>query len=81
MDRDAAHWEAVEEAAELMHEERFHEAILSHTATTLPLRSGLDRDMQQPRPLVGVAAAVKGCPAATYSPTRSPSQYHRRYRA
>ena len=27
MDRDAAHWEAVEEAAELMHEERFHEAL------------------------------------------------------
>ncbi len=27
MDRDAAHWEAVDEAAELMHEERFHEAL------------------------------------------------------
>ena len=27
MDRDAAHWEAVEEAAEMMHEERFHEAL------------------------------------------------------
>lgn len=27
MDRDAAQWEAVEEAAELMHEERFHEAL------------------------------------------------------
>ncbi|MDB4935998.1 MAG: hypothetical protein JWP87_2970 [Labilithrix sp.] len=27
MDRDAAHWEAVEQAAELMHEERFHEAL------------------------------------------------------
>jgi len=24
---------------------------------------------------------VKRCPAASYSPTRSPSQYHRRYRA
>lgn len=27
MDRDAAKWEAVEEAAEMMHEERFHEAL------------------------------------------------------
>ena len=27
MDRDAAHWEAVDEAAELMHEERFHDAL------------------------------------------------------
>lgn len=27
MDRDAAHWEAVEEAAELLNEERFHEAM------------------------------------------------------
>jgi len=27
MDPDAAHWEAVDEAAELMHEERFHEAL------------------------------------------------------
>lgn len=27
MDRDAAQWDAVEEAAELMHEERFHEAL------------------------------------------------------
>ena len=27
MDRDAAHWEAVEEATELLHEERFHEAL------------------------------------------------------
>jgi tetratricopeptide (TPR) repeat protein len=27
MDRDAAHWEAVEEAAEMLHEERFHEAL------------------------------------------------------
>lgn len=27
MDRDAAQWEAVEEAAEMMHEERFHEAL------------------------------------------------------
>ena len=27
MDRDAAHWEAVDEAAEMMHEERFHEAL------------------------------------------------------
>jgi len=27
MDRDAAHWEAVDEASELMHEERFHEAL------------------------------------------------------
>lgn len=27
MDRDAAHWEAVEEAAELLHEERFREAL------------------------------------------------------
>ncbi|MBX3190280.1 MAG: tetratricopeptide repeat protein [Labilithrix sp.] len=27
MDRDAAHWEAVEEAVELLHEERFREAL------------------------------------------------------
>jgi tetratricopeptide (TPR) repeat protein len=27
MDRDAAHWEAVDEVAEMMHEERFHEAL------------------------------------------------------
>jgi tetratricopeptide (TPR) repeat protein len=27
MDRDAAQWDAVEEAAEMMHEERFHEAL------------------------------------------------------
>jgi tetratricopeptide (TPR) repeat protein len=27
MDRDAAQWDAVDEAAELMHEERFHEAL------------------------------------------------------
>jgi cytochrome c-type biogenesis protein CcmH/NrfG len=27
MDRDAAHWAAVEEATELLHEERFHEAL------------------------------------------------------
>ncbi|MDB4946537.1 MAG: hypothetical protein JWP97_6071 [Labilithrix sp.] len=27
MDRDAEHWDAVEEAVELMHEERFHEAL------------------------------------------------------
>lgn len=27
MDRDAAHWQAVEEATELLHEERFHEAL------------------------------------------------------
>ncbi len=27
MDRDAAHWEAVEEASELLHEERFREAL------------------------------------------------------
>jgi len=26
-------------------------------------------------------AVFKECPAATYSPTRSPSQYHRRSRA
>lgn len=26
-DRDAAHWAAVEEATELLHEERFHEAL------------------------------------------------------
>jgi cytochrome c-type biogenesis protein CcmH/NrfG len=27
MDKDAGHWAAVEEATELMHEERFHEAL------------------------------------------------------
>lgn len=27
MNRDAAHWAAVEEATELLHEERFHEAL------------------------------------------------------
>jgi tetratricopeptide (TPR) repeat protein len=27
MNRDAGHWEAVEEAVELLHEERFHEAL------------------------------------------------------
>src|SRR6186713_2037829 len=27
MDRDAAHWEAVEEAVELLHEERYREAM------------------------------------------------------
>ena len=27
MDRDAAHWEAVEEAVELLHEERYREAL------------------------------------------------------
>jgi cytochrome c-type biogenesis protein CcmH/NrfG len=27
MDRDAAHWEAVEEATELLNEERYHEAL------------------------------------------------------
>lgn len=28
MDRDAVHWEAVEDATDLMHEERFHEALV-----------------------------------------------------
>jgi len=27
MDRDAAHWDAVDEVTEMMHEERFHEAL------------------------------------------------------
>ncbi len=28
MDRDAAHWEAIEEAVDLLHEEQFHEALV-----------------------------------------------------
>lgn len=41
MDRDAAHWEAVEEATELLHEERFHEAMTF-------LRDVLKADPQNP---------------------------------
>lgn len=41
MDRDAAHWEAVEEATELLHEERFHEALVQ-------LRDILEKDPHNP---------------------------------
>ncbi|WP_394831909.1 tetratricopeptide repeat protein [Pendulispora rubella] len=39
--RDAAHWEAVEEASELLHEERFREALVA-------LRNVLQRDPTNP---------------------------------
>jgi cytochrome c-type biogenesis protein CcmH/NrfG len=41
MDRDAAHWAAVEEATELLHEERFHEALTN-------LRDVLKEDPSNP---------------------------------
>lgn len=41
MDRDAAHWAAVEEATELLHEERFKEALES-------LRGVLQADPENP---------------------------------
>jgi cytochrome c-type biogenesis protein CcmH/NrfG len=41
MDRDAAHWEAVEEASELLNEERYHEAMTA-------LRDVLQADATNP---------------------------------
>ena len=41
MDRDAAHWAAVEEATELLHEERFREALEA-------LREVLTKDPENP---------------------------------
>jgi tetratricopeptide (TPR) repeat protein len=39
--KDAAHWQAVEEATELLHEERFHEALVA-------LRDVVKRDPSNP---------------------------------
>ncbi len=39
--KDAAHWDAVDEAAELLHEERFHEALVA-------LRDVIKRDPGNP---------------------------------
>lgn len=41
MDRDHAHWQAVEEATELLHEERYHEALQV-------LRDVIKQDPQNP---------------------------------
>lgn len=53
--KDAAHWEAVEEAAELLHEERFREALVM-------LRDILTRDPKNPYAfyLAGIALFESG---------------------